>query len=125
MIVDTNALSAFAEGNQGVRETIAAAPGPYLPVIVIGEYRFGLMTSRDRDRRMAWLEELMRHWIVLEISSATAASYAEIRCLLKRRSTPIPANDVWIAALARQHGLPVLTADSHLDAVPGVQRISW
>ena len=48
MILDTNALSAFADGNQNVRETIVDAAGPYLPVIVIGEYRFGLLSSRDR-----------------------------------------------------------------------------
>jgi tRNA(fMet)-specific endonuclease VapC len=125
VILDTNALSAFAEGDQSVREIIAAAPGPYLPVIVIGEYRFGLMAARDRVRRLAWLEELVRHWVTLEISSKTADAYADIRHALKQRSTPIPSNDAWIAALARQHGFPILSSDLHFDAVPGVQRLGW
>jgi tRNA(fMet)-specific endonuclease VapC len=125
VILDTNALSAFAEGDQGVREVIAAAPGPYLPVIVIGEYCFGLMASRDRERRLSWLEELQRQWVVLEISCTTAAAYAEVRQALRKHSTPIPSNDAWIAALARQHGLPVLSADLHFDLVPGVRRIGW
>jgi tRNA(fMet)-specific endonuclease VapC len=125
MIVDTNALSAFAEGNPVVREIIAAGTGPYLPVVVLGEYRFGLMASRDRARRLAWLEELSRHWVVLDISAASAAVYSEIRHVLRQRATPIPSNDAWIAALARQHGLRVLSNDSHFDAVPGLQRIGW
>ncbi len=123
--MDTNAVSAFADGDQSVREKIAAGPGPYLPVIVLGEYRFGLLASRDRGRRLAWLGELARHWTVLEVSSDTAATYAEIRQTLKDRATPIPANDVWIAALARQYNLSILSTDSHFDRVPGIRRIGW
>mgnify|MGYP001580187878 CR=1 FL=1 len=125
MILDTNALSAFAEGDQRARESIAASSGPCLPVIVLGEYRFGLMSTRDRDRRVAWLLELTRHWTVLEILAETSIRYAEIRQHLKEQATPIPSNDAWIAALARQHGLPVLSNDTHFDAVPGIQRIGF
>jgi tRNA(fMet)-specific endonuclease VapC len=125
MILDTNAISAFAGGEQSVREKIAAGPGPYLPVIVLGEYRFGLSGARDQERRLAWLGELTRHWTVLEISVDTAATYAEIRQSLKERATPIPSNNVWIAALARQHNLSILSADRHFDSVPGIRRIGW
>jgi tRNA(fMet)-specific endonuclease VapC len=125
VIVDTNAISAFAEGDPSVREKIAGGPGPYLPVIVLGEYRFGLQRARDRKRRLAWLEELTLHWTVLEISVDTAATYAEVWEALKERATPIPSHDVWIAALARQHNLSILSADSHFDLVPGIRRIDW
>lgn len=125
MILDTNAVSAFAEGNRSVREKIAAGPGPYLPVIVIGEYRFGLAGARDRERRLAWFEQLETYWTVLEISAGTAAAYADIRQALKQTATPIPSNDVWIAALARQHNLAILSDDSHFDRVTGIRRITW
>ena len=125
MILDTNAISAFAEGDPSVREKIAAGPGPYLPVIVLGEYRFGLLGTRDRERRLAWLNELARHWTVLEVSADTAITYAAVRQVLRERASPIPSNDVWIAALARQHNLSILSADAHFDRVPGVRRISW
>jgi predicted nucleic acid-binding protein len=124
-MVDTNAVSAFAEGNPSVREKIAAGSGPYLPVIVIGEYRYGLLGARDRERRVAWLEELAGYWTVLEVSADTAAVYAEIRQTLKARATPIPSNDVWIAALALQHNLSILSDDAHFDKVPGIRRFSW
>jgi tRNA(fMet)-specific endonuclease VapC len=125
MILDTNALSAFAEGNQAAREAITSAEGPYLPVIVIGEYRFGLLSSREREKRLAWLTELMRHWTVLEITKETTVHYAELRRQLKDAATPIPSNDTWIAALARQHGLPVLSNDPHFDLVRGIERIGF
>jgi tRNA(fMet)-specific endonuclease VapC len=125
MILDTNAISAFAEGNPSIREIIAAASGPSLPVVVIGEYRFGLFESRDREARLRWLAELAQHWTVLEISIETAIIYADIRDRLKKQGTSVPSNDVWIAALGAQHGLPILTNDSHFDRIPQVERLSW
>ena len=125
MILDTNALSAFAEGNHNVREIIASAPGPCLPVIVIGEYHFGLLESREREPRLRWLAELARHWFVLDVSTATAAAYAEIRGQLKQCATPIPSNDVWIAALAVQHQLPILSSDTHFDRIADIERVNW
>jgi tRNA(fMet)-specific endonuclease VapC len=125
VILDTNAVSAFAEGNPGVREKISDGPGPYLPVVVIGEYRFGLLRARDRERRLAWLQQLAGHWTVLDVSIDTAAIYAEIRQNLKNRATPIPSNDIWIASLARQHNLSILSADTYFDNVAGIHRISW
>ena len=62
---------------------------------------------------------------VLEITSDTAAQYAELRCELKRAGTPIPANDAWIAALCHQHSLPILSRDQHFDLVKGIRRLSW
>lgn len=125
MILDTNALSAFADGEPGVRDAIAANPGPYLPVIVLGEYRFGLMQLRDAARRMEWLHGLVQQWTVLDITVETSTAYAEIRGLLKRNATPIPSNDAWIASLARQHGMSILSSDPHFDLVSGIERVSW
>ena len=62
---------------------------------------------------------------VAAITAETARAYAEIRLQLKRSATPIPANDTWIAALARQHALPVLSNDTHFDAVAGIERIGF
>jgi tRNA(fMet)-specific endonuclease VapC len=125
MILDTNTLSAFGEGNQAVREIIIDAAGPFLPVIVIGEYRFGLLGSRERDKRLAWLSELISHWTVLEISDETTFHYAELRKRLKDAATPIPSNVTWIAALARQHRLPILSNDLHFDLVRGIERVGF
>jgi predicted nucleic acid-binding protein len=125
VIVDTNALSAFAGGSKSVREALAAASGPHLPVIVLGEYRFGLLSSHDRKARLEWLEKLAAYWTVLDVTEATACHYAAIRQELRKNATPIPSNDAWIAALALQQNLPILSNDSHFDLVPGIRRVGF
>jgi predicted nucleic acid-binding protein len=62
---------------------------------------------------------------VLAVDHVTAARYATIRQALRERGRPIPSNDAWIAALALQHGLPLLSRDTHFDVVPGVHRVGW
>jgi tRNA(fMet)-specific endonuclease VapC len=59
------------------------------------------------------------------VTEETTVSYAALRVALKRSGRPIPANDAWIAALALQHRLPVLSRDQHFDSVPDLQRQSW
>jgi tRNA(fMet)-specific endonuclease VapC len=125
MILDTNALSAFADDIRPVVQQIATADELHIPVIVLGEYRFGIATSSRRREYEAWLTRGRAFWNVLPVVEETATYYAAIRLQLKRAGAPLPANDVWIAALAQQHDLPVLTRDAHFDAVPGLTRLSW
>ena len=125
MILDTNALSAFADGVSPVVQQIASAEELHIPVIVLGEYHFGIGTSRRRREYEAWLAQGRAFWNVLPVVEETATHYASIRQQLKKAGTPLPANDVWIAALARQHDLPILSHDIHFDAVPGLTRLSW
>ena len=125
MILDTNALSAFADGVPPVVQQIAIADELHVPVIVLGEYRFGIATSRRRREYESWLARGHSFWNVLSLVEDTATHYAAIRQQLKSAGGPLPANDVWIAALARQHDLPILSRDTHFDAVPGLTRLSW
>jgi tRNA(fMet)-specific endonuclease VapC len=125
MILDTNALSAFADGVSPVVEYVSGADELHVPVIVLGEYRFGIATSRQRREYERWLARGRSFWNVIPLVEDTATQYAVIRQQLKNAGIPLPANDVWIAALARQHDLPVLSRDTHFDAVPGLTRVSW
>lgn len=124
-MLDTNAVSAVADGNPAVREAISKESGPYLPVIVVGEYRFGVMLSRRSSQRLAWLAQAVEQWSVLDVTQETAVHYSNIRLLLKQEARPIPVNDMWIAALARQHSMPILTNDGHFNGIPGVDVIGW
>lgn len=125
MILDTNALSAWAEGHVGVERPLRSAQRLLLPTVVLGEYYFGIRQSRSRPRYEDWLARNVRFAEVATITSATADAYADVRIELKRAGTPLPQNDVWIAALARQHTLPVLSNDRHFDSVREVVRISF
>lgn len=125
MILDTNAFSALAEGEPALSAVLSKASGVSVPVIVLGEYRFGISQSRRRAQYEHWLTEYLPTFRVLDVDEQTAVPYGDIRADLKRAGTPIPANDVWIAALCRQHSLPVLSRDRHFDAVPGLTRLTW
>jgi tRNA(fMet)-specific endonuclease VapC len=125
MILDTNALSAVADDDPGLVAVLARADQMAIPVIVLGEYRHGIAQSRNRSTYAAWLTELLNDCMVLDITEPTTHYYAEIVLELKRKGNPIPTNDIWIAALCRQHSLPLVSRDRHFDLVDGSKRISW
>ena len=125
MILDTNALSAAADLEPAALEVIARAEHLAVPVIVLGEYRLGIAQSRRRTEYENWLREWMGTVTVLDIDEETTYHYAAIGLELKRSGKPIPANDLWIAALCRQHSLPLISRDRHFDVVRGLERIDW
>ena len=125
MIIDTNALSAWAEGTRAVEPVLLSAGRLVVPTVVLGEYCFGIWQSRHRRRYEEWLGQNLPLVEVASVSAVTAHCYAEIRLQLKRKGTPIPANDAWIGALARQHRLPILSNDIHFDFVDGIERVTF
>ena len=125
MILDTNALSAFLAGDVSLKGVLGSSRVIHLPVIVLGEYRFGLLRSRNRKNIESLLDRLEMMAAILPVDSGTVLPYAKIRDQLKRAGTPIPANDAWIAALALQHDLPVVSRNTHFDAVKRVRRVKW
>lgn len=125
MILDTNAVSAISFGDAALAALLASTLRHHLPVIVIGEYEFGLAGSKRNKELKAWFNLLISESIVLEVDRQTAAHYGEISSVLKRSGAPIPANDLWIAALAIQHGLSIVSRDEHFDRVAGVHRVGW
>jgi predicted nucleic acid-binding protein len=125
VILDTNALSALVDGEEALRVRLIRVYAPSIPVIVLGEFLYGLRDSRDRARYEGWLESRLPLFETLSVGETTARRYAEIRQELKSAGRPIPENDVWIAALAREHGLPVLSRDRHFSFVPNLKIESW
>ena len=125
MILDTNALSAFVGGDAGVGRVLRLQARVAIPVVVLGEFRYGVAQSPHRAAYEGWLDSNLENFELLPITEATASAYAALRVMLERSGRPIPANDAWIAALALQHGLPVLSRDGHFDAVRGIDRVQW
>ena len=125
MILDTNALSAWLDGNPALEHHLEAAQRILLSPIALGEFRFGILKSRHRASYEQRLRMIEREFPPLAINGATATYYAILRKELAAKGRPIPWHDLWIAAQARQHALPVLSRDEHFGSIPGVQRISW
>ena len=125
MILDTNALSDFLKELPAVGRILVIASSFCIPVIVLGQYRFGLKTSRQSKELAAKLDSLLYDARILLVEEATTHIYAGVRAELKAAGTLIPENDVWIAALVRQHRMPLMSRDGHFDLVKGLERTSW
>ena len=125
MILDTNALSAYLDRTAAAVEIISEASAIAIPVIVAGEFGYGIALSRHRDAYERSLQRMLDRSAVLDVDIETARHYAAIRRELRAAGTPIPANDVWIAALSRQHAMSLMSRDSHFDLVGGLRRRTW
>ena len=90
MILDTNALSAVADDEPAVVRVFGQAASIELPVIVLGEYRFGIGQSRRVSEYEKWLREFIAATRILVVEEATSRHYAGIRAALKKGGRPIP-----------------------------------
>ena len=125
MILDTNALSAFVDGDRALGDVLRRQPRAAIPVIVLGEFRYGIGLSRHRATYEKWLQANLPRFEILDVTEDTTLAYATVRLALKNSGRPIPANDAWIAALALQHELPILSRDRHFDVLGGISRVEW
>ena len=125
MLLDTNAISAWAEQDPDFLGVLRGDRPWYLPSIALGEYRFGVVSSTRRDALERWLAEVEAACVMLAPDADIARHYATFRTALHRARVAIPYHDIWIAALAEQHGLEIVTRDAHFDRMPGIRRIGW
>jgi len=123
--LDTNVVIAYFKGEVQVKEKLLALSKVYLPVPVAGELLFAAENSARRQENLALYREFIRACQVLNITRRTAAFYARIRATLKRRGRPIPENDLWIASLCVEKGLPLASRDDHFREVPELFWERW
>lgn len=121
LALDTNVAIALLNDTGDTGEWLRNFDQLALPAIVVGELRFGAMNSHRTDENLERVNNFASAQEVLPVTSATATSYARIRLQLKRKGTPIPDNDLWIAATCIEHDLPLATADAHFESVEGLK----
>ena len=122
-IIDTNVSSGFLRGEPGSVKALRSAHEIHLPLIVLAELLAGFAAGTRAPRNRHQLAQFMASPRVhlMKPDEKTAQLYADVFGDLRRRGTPIPTNDLWIAALARQHRLPLLSFDAHFRAVQGLE----
>ena len=122
VLLDTSAYSGFMKGQVGIQQALQRADEVCLSAIVLGELLAGFRRGKHRARNEQELQRFLSspRSRLLAIEEATAERYASIRETLGRSGTPIPTNDIWIAATAMQHGLRLLTTDAHYQKVQQV-----
>ncbi len=123
--LDTSAYSRFQRGDARVVEVLDRAEWIGVPAIVLGELRAGFLLGEMRDRNEEVLREFLANPVVeeLPVDGEVSRHYAEIVAELRRAGTPIPTNDIWIAATAASAGVAVLAHDAHFAAVARVGSI--
>jgi len=102
-------------------EALADRTAVFLCVPVIGELRYGALASARVEQNLARLDEFSKAVEVLPCDSETAACYSAVKFDLRKKGRFIPENDVWIAAIARQHGLTLISRDSHFQEIEGLE----
>jgi len=128
-LLDTNHASAFMGNVPPVKDRVARLVGLgnrfYLCMPVVGELFFAVYASTYRERNRLNLERLLNRIAVLGFDLDAAEVCGQIRAELKDKGRPIPGTDAQIAAIARLHGLIVLSSDHHFAYVDGLQIENW
>jgi len=122
VMMDTSAYTAFLRGSPEVKEAVQQADEIVFNPVVLGELIAGFLMGRNERKNRAILKDFLSspRVIVAEIDEETSERYAVIIQSLRMKGTPIPTNDLWIAASAMQRGLKVLTTDKHYLEVPQI-----
>ncbi len=123
--IDGNRYTDFFRGDREVVQVISSADAVVLPFIVVAELRAGFLGgSRTTDNERNLTKFLRKDRVsVLFPDDATTHLYAALHIDLRRAGTPIPTNDLWIAALVLQHDLVLFSRDRHFDRIPRLPRV--
>lgn len=118
--LDTNIAVRVLNDVQATIQWLSGFTEILLPVIVVGELRYGAVNSTRATANLSRVDALSSRCRQLIVDSETADYYCKVRRGLKRKGSPIPENDVWIASQCVQHSLPLATEDKHFSAVDGL-----
>ena len=97
----------------------------FLPLVALGELLFGAHKSKQKERTLDDVANFVQVCTIVEPDEVTADLYGQIKASLDSRRTPIPQNDIWIAASALEHDLPLATRDQHFSKVAGLAVLDW
>lgn len=125
LIVDTNRVIGLLAGDPQAVSVFDQADEVLLTVIVLGELHYGARRSARIDDNVARIRALAATMGALDVDARTSSHYGVIKAQLAADGRPIPSNDIWIAALAQQHDLPVATRDQHFTHIKSIDLITW
>ena len=124
-LLDTNIVIRIFGRDKQVLKKVENSKKVFVPSIVVGELFYGAYNSAKINENITQIEKLQDETPILYDTYALAKEYGKIKAELKRAGTPIPENDIWIAAFARQHGLTLSSNDGHFDYVQNLKLARW
>ena len=125
LVLDSNALISLFDGDASVADAMAEAERILIPAVVLGEVRLGFNgTSRAKEAERALNRLLERPNVeVWPVTEETASFFVSVMRLLLEKGTPIPTDDVWIAAGVLEAGAVLFSRDRHFERIPTLRLI--
>ena len=124
-LLDTNIIiSLFAKDSQ-IHNRLSMAEEVFVPCVAVGELYFGAYKSVKPEENLARVDEFSLNNTVLPCDTGIAKKYGDIKNRLKEKGLPVPDNDIWIAAIAQQYALTLITRDSHFEAIENLRSETW
>ena len=124
-LLDTNIIIRLFTGDSAIQEKMLNGDNLFLPSPAIGELYYGAQKSGKVAENLHRTNTFVENHILLSCDLETAQWYGIIKNQLRRKGRPIPNNDIWIAAIAMQHDLILVTRDAHFDEVESLQTERW
>ena len=125
MLLDTNIIIDLFKGDRKLSDFLNEQPVIYTPSIVVGELYVGAYRTLDHAKHIKKINDFMARCTILSADYETADHYGYLKADLMKKGKPIPENDMWIAAIAKQYELKTLTKDQHFQLIPGISVIFW
>lgn len=121
-LLDTSAYAALRKGHLKVSQAVRESEQLFFSTVVLGEILFGFRNGSRFEKNLKELEEFLAKPLVTvqPVTRTTADRYGRIASSLRRQGTPIPTNDIWIAAHVLEAGAELITLDDHFEVVPGL-----
>lgn len=124
-LLDSQLLISFLRGKEVAFEVFWSVRQRYVAAAVVGELATGLYRSKNLDKAIEQFTRLCNLLTVLPATTDVAIQFGLLHAQLLQKGTPIPQNDVWIAATARIHRLPIISNDSHFLLIPQIKTVGW
>jgi len=124
-LLDTNIIIAVLGEDDSVQKCLAQAEEVFISSVALGELYFGACKSKRIEDNLMRIDEFASGNTVLVCDTDTARNYGLIKNQLRKKGKPIPENDIWIASIARQYDLVLVTRDDHFSNVDGLKCEEW
>ena len=124
-LLDTNIVIAIFSRDEAVMTELAKSREIFIPSVVLGELYYGAQKSAHKKENTAVIDKFASANTILACDVDTARQYGKIKESLLAKGRPSPDNDIWIAAIAFQHHLPLVTRDLHFNEIKGLVIKNW
>lgn len=124
-LLDTNIVIALFAKDTSVINSLANANEVFVPSIALGELYYGAHKSRHVEANIARINEFAASSSILICDTETSRLYGKIKNSLRVKGQPIPENDIWIAAIAKQYELTLISRDEHFKEIDELSIMAW